>query len=282
MTGWRAVACSGLLLLAVAQAAGALDVVPPPGWSTIGDVETYGADELWELIDGAADQYLAYGFELLERHGFTAGDTAVTIDIYDMGSPLNAFGIFATERSENDERLDIGAETILHAPYQALLLKDRFFVRAEAAAGNLTPAGARHLLEAIAPKLPGETELPGELARLPRRGRLPGTEGFTRGSFRGLGELRHCVHADYAADDGNHYTVFVVLAPARSTEADVWQSLAAKWKPLAGAAAPALKRTIPYEGVVGVVRMDGGILGVVGVEDEGTLVRLLRELAQRE
>jgi hypothetical protein len=72
-------------------------------------VRFYTSD-LYQYIDGGAEAYHGYGMVTLAHQEFKAGAAEVTIDLYDMGDPLRAFGIYASERSPEYRFLDIGAE----------------------------------------------------------------------------------------------------------------------------------------------------------------------------
>ncbi len=68
----------------------------------IGEPVYYIGDDLFSLINGGADLYHEYGFRevVAAKYGFTAGDT-VKAEIYDMGSPEGATGIYSmTEASQ--------------------------------------------------------------------------------------------------------------------------------------------------------------------------------------
>ena len=71
----------------------------------------YGAANLWEHIDGAAEQYLAYEFQDLATAAYTraAGGTA-TVEIYRMLDAVHAYGIYAQELSPTAARVAIGVE----------------------------------------------------------------------------------------------------------------------------------------------------------------------------
>src|SRR5574340_658280 len=91
------------LLLLTAWPGLAADLLPGtaavPGWPARVESRTYTPQTLYECIDGAADLFLAYGFQTL-THGEYGADDAhlITVDVYDMGAPLHAFGVFSSER----------------------------------------------------------------------------------------------------------------------------------------------------------------------------------------
>jgi hypothetical protein len=53
-----------------------------PGWTREGTPEIYRAGNLWEYIDGAAETYLAFGFEGWPRYRDAASKAATTVDVY--------------------------------------------------------------------------------------------------------------------------------------------------------------------------------------------------------
>ncbi len=71
------------------------------GWTVDGRVETYEPDNLYEKINGAAEQYLSFGFERLHYLTISDGKHFITIEVYDQGSFPNTLGIFAAQRDES-------------------------------------------------------------------------------------------------------------------------------------------------------------------------------------
>jgi hypothetical protein len=80
------------------------------GWTLDGRVETYTRDDVYEKINGAAEQYISYGFQRLHYVTITDGQASITTEIYDQGRFANTLGIFAAQRDasrgvETDEDL---------------------------------------------------------------------------------------------------------------------------------------------------------------------------------
>ena len=65
------------------------------GWTLAPEVENYTPENLYEYIDGASELYISYGFEKLFTRRYQSGQPDITVDLFDMGDPGNAFGIFA-------------------------------------------------------------------------------------------------------------------------------------------------------------------------------------------
>ncbi len=82
------------------------------GWELVEPWQLYFADTLFEYINGAAESYLSYDFkELLVAQYKRVGSSAtLTLEIYDLGSAKNAFGIYSAERYPGSQFMTIGAQ----------------------------------------------------------------------------------------------------------------------------------------------------------------------------
>ncbi len=78
-----------------------MGVLPPTllgdGWQLDGRLETYDPGNLYEKINGAAEQYLAYGFTELNYVTLAQGDNFITLELYDQASFPNVLGLFSAQ-----------------------------------------------------------------------------------------------------------------------------------------------------------------------------------------
>lgn len=255
--------------------------LPAIEWNPVGEQRTYDASNLWDAINGAADGYLAYGFVRLTIQDHTSDRARATLEIYDQGTPLNAFGVYRRDRPPDSTPIGVGAEALISPPHHCAMLAGANYVQARALEGELDEAGCRGLFATVLESLPGPHELPGELDLLPGTDRIPGSEGFTRESFLGVSDLRDCLHAEYRGTDATVFQVFAFIEKEGRDSAKVWSELASSWKPAGDEADPVLHRSVPYTGEVVVIRTDAGITGVAGAGDLATSVKKLRLLVGR-
>lgn len=85
----------------------------PEGWELYDEVLHFTPDNLYEQINGRAELFLAYNVKSLTYATFDetrGGTSSVNLSIYDMGTALNAFGVFSVERSSGELPLQIGRE----------------------------------------------------------------------------------------------------------------------------------------------------------------------------
>ena len=251
---------------------GASDFPEVSGWTQEGEVLIYDVDNLWEYINGAAELFVEYDVQTCRTTDLSSGDVVVTVDLYDMGTPLNAFGVYNRESSGSGEPLPGAVEALVSPPYQALLLKGATYVKVNAIEGELTESIGRELLESLASALPGETRYPSELDLLPEAGKVIGSAGYQSEGFLGLTELTDCLYAEYSGAGDEPWQGFVIL-PASGTS--VWNALSADWESLEHNGLTVLYREIPYRGLVGVTQTDRGVLGVSGAADQAQLLQRL-------
>jgi hypothetical protein len=77
------------------------------GWKWDGKEMNYDSKSVFQYMNGAAELYLAYGFQNLRVRRFEKPDQPpITLEFYDMASSENAYGVFSFERQ--DEAVGIG------------------------------------------------------------------------------------------------------------------------------------------------------------------------------
>jgi hypothetical protein len=78
------------------------------GWRAADDGEVYDAESIFSYIDGHAEVYLAYGMTrcLARRYAGPEGEPDIVLDLYELASPADAFGVFTHDRDGDD--VDVG------------------------------------------------------------------------------------------------------------------------------------------------------------------------------
>jgi len=187
--------------------------LPVAGWKLEGKSYRYIPQNLYEYINGAAEFFIAYGFiELTGANYFSASGErdSVTIDIYDMGDKLNAFGVFQSRRDTQASSLNIGAASVGSDDYISLY-KDRFYVEIQAyIIINKDNSVVKNLASIVAKHLPGDSSLPKELSYLPEKGRIAGSERYIRGGILGHAFLDRGIVCDYQIE-GQKVSAFVAF-----------------------------------------------------------------------
>ena len=127
------------------------------GWTRSGKAEFFDKDTLFDLVDGEAEAYFPYGFKGAVSANYTkGGDKAkeANVELYEMGSLLDAYGIYSTMRDAESKPVDVGAEGF-GGTTQVMFYVDKYFVKARvysaAASGELLS-----FAKAVAGELPAD------------------------------------------------------------------------------------------------------------------------------
>jgi hypothetical protein len=209
--------------------------LPSPGFSKVwvmdGKAASYNSDNLYTYINGEAELYLPYGFSALASALYTkAGDakTALVADIFQMGSAIDAFGIYSRYRNPDAEVIKIGGDGFIDES-QLMFYKDRYFVRLSSSGDNPERNAFIECAEAIAGKIPGKSAPPEELALLKFVGVVSGTEKYTSQSVLGYAFFKRGLTAD-ARLEGLPVKVFVIIGVTTKDALDIFDKYRAYLK----------------------------------------------------
>jgi hypothetical protein len=199
-----------------------LDLLPaiPNGsdWAWAEEPTQYKPDNLFEYLNGGAPQYLSYGFVNLAhaRYAYKGQDlSSVTLDIFDMGSPLGAYGIYSSGRPREISKRSWGAEGYRSGSV-ASGWKGRVYLHASA--DEDTPvliAGLEMLMDQAAAAVPGKSTWPVELAALPETRFIAGSDRYIGKDLLGHSFLPGGFLANYEMD-GTEGLLFI--SDLRTTE----------------------------------------------------------------
>jgi len=96
------------------------------GWQVSAKDHTYNRDTLYEYIDGGAELYLSYGFaHVINRTYSKPGQPDMVVDLFDMGTSQNAYGVFSHSREAIDNTFGQGSQ---YAEGLLLFWKDRYYI----------------------------------------------------------------------------------------------------------------------------------------------------------
>jgi hypothetical protein len=80
-------------------------------WKWDGKESTYNSRTVFDYIDGAAELYLAYGFQGLKVRRFeNPGSPPINLEVYEMASPEDAYGVFSFEYQDDPAGIGQGSE----------------------------------------------------------------------------------------------------------------------------------------------------------------------------
>lgn len=213
------------------------------GWKAEAPDRVFDRKTIFDYLDGGAEVYLTYDFRRLFSRRFTKpGDEAIIVDIFDMGSSNDAFGVFSFERDSQD--VGIGQDS----EYAAGLLrfwKSRYFVAITAERD--TPASKNAVMavgEAVAAAVRGAGTRPEIVGMLPSKGLAATSVRYfhthsalnyhyflAHENILNLSERTEAVLARYLAAGGKKSVLLLVRYPTASSAASAQRKFAGAYMP---------------------------------------------------
>ncbi len=176
-------------------------------------INYYNPENLYEYIDGEAELYLKYGFRLLgvrTYYSTVEKESMVTVDIYDMGCSLNAFGLYSNYRNPEYKFIDIGTEGFV-SEYEVIFIRNRYVV--EIGSQSLSGKDKGLLIKtarAISERIGGSTEMPAILEILPKENLIDKTLRYQSSEMLSQEFLPGGLEAGYRINN-TEVTGFIIL-----------------------------------------------------------------------
>ncbi len=127
-------------------------------WIQKGEDRRYDRESLYDYIDGGAELFNSYGLvSVISRTYVMAGEPEITVDIFDMKSADNAFGVFCHIRDGADTTFGQGSQLYDEA---VQFWKGRFYV--SITARDITPEVTRRV-RLLAAAVDSAISVPGPL-----------------------------------------------------------------------------------------------------------------------
>jgi hypothetical protein len=195
-------------------------------WKASGEDAVYDRKTLYDYMDGGAEVYLAFDFrEVFVRKYADAGGDEIVLDIYDMGSSAEAFGMFSCDRQDPEAGMGQGSE---YGPGLLRFWRGRYFVSITVAGGeDKAEAAVLALGRAVAPLLGPDGPPPAMLGLLPAEGLKAGKTSYfhdhvhlsnryfvSAENILALDAETDCVFAEYAGPTGDAARLLLVRFPA--------------------------------------------------------------------
>jgi hypothetical protein len=261
-----------------------------PGWQMTDNPYSYGPQNLYKYINGEAESFIAYGFVSMKGAVYSPEsdkNSFITVDIYNMGTKLNAFGMFQAKRGPETSSSKIGAASFGKDGY-FVFYKQNYYVEILSFVSNDQWA-KKHIVIArkVAERIQGDSSPPHELSYFSESGRIAGSQKYVRGGILGHAFLDRGLICNYRID-GEITSAFVAFFPSRevasrSFEAykDFLQGSGQEWVALDKFGERAFASKEPYHKSI-LVAQDGPF--VVGVYDLSTAeegMGLLKDILKR-
>lgn len=172
----------------------------PKNWRIYDKIMHFTAENLYEQINGRAEYYIAYdviGMTFASYEEIADSHFSINLSIYDMGTPINAFGVFSGERSSESQPLELGREAY-RSGADYYIWQGQYYIQIMA---SNTSEELKYIGSELAKKLtnllPDSGESVWGLAVLPMADRVPRSIQYFLVDAMGLDFMRNTYTAKY-------------------------------------------------------------------------------------
>lgn len=139
-----------------------------PDWTPTA-VEVFDRENIYNLVDGQAESYFAYGFQqvAVRKYENAQGDK-IDIEVWQLATPADAYGLFTT--SIVGEPADIGNDGDADPGRRLTFWQDRYYVRVRARQQLPDAEVLQSFAQAVSTALPTGGERPALVNQLPPDG----------------------------------------------------------------------------------------------------------------
>ncbi len=181
------------------------------GWEMVEEPQFYFPESLFEYINGAAEIYISYDFQKLAVAQYEAEESSsnVSLEIYDMGIPVTAFGIYSAERFPDNQFIDIGTQGYIEEGTLNFLAGSYYIKMLCFDCGEKWDTYLKDFARRIESKINADHEFPAPVKAFPEKNLIPNSQKFILNNFMGYSYLHDGYQADYEVGE-NEFTAFII------------------------------------------------------------------------
>jgi len=259
---------------------------PPKGWILVEGPRVFTKANLFEHINGQAELFFKYGFQKCTFAVYEDrknSENQIDVDIYDMGSVLQSFGIFSRLRSD-DPPGGFGLDSCQDAR-SILFYKGKYFIMLYATTEN--PSVLNQLAMDIESKISDPSPPPREIGFFPKSGLRPGSVQFFSEGLLGHQFLPQGFQGTYLAGNKEFHLFMAIFKNEQaarkafetyknylSTKGQLFNQIPAKFAP------DAFRGEDPYQGELLIVQKGLYLLGGMGSQIEEKELTWLEEFVK--
>ena len=146
-------------------------------WTRTDSVDRYDRETIFDYINGAGEVYRSYGFgEVVVARYLGEERPDLIVELFDMGNPSDAYGVFSYSREEEERGVGGGYE---QRGRVLCFWQDRYYVCiAMDGAPAESDTGLLEAARVVSGRLPPTTDRPDLISKLPTEGRIRCSERF--------------------------------------------------------------------------------------------------------
>jgi hypothetical protein len=253
------------------------------GWKLTIEETVYTPNNLWDVIDGAADLFLEYNFVDLHIGRYQkSADLEIKVELYRHKSAVDAFGMYSQERYPDYHFIDLGTQGYVEKGALNFLCGDYYIKISTVQSEKAAQDGLMTIGEALEKRLKRTKSWPSLIAAFPTQGKQANTEQYVARNFLGYSFFNNVFTVSY--NDGNALKAFIIRLGSPGEASETIDTYLATL-PKEGKSKTEGGRTRvgdPHNGIITFILDQNtiyGVLGAGGKNSEDLLTELGRSLA---
>jgi hypothetical protein len=244
------------------------------GWKLQVDKMVYTIDNLWEVIDGAAELYLAYNFQDLHQAIYTAeNEREVKVELYHHDTPVNTYGIYTAERMPDYSFIETGIQGYT-SPDILNFFTGCYYVKISSYGRNAVDEETLKIIAGeVSHSLNQKGSWPGEIQLFPAEGKVYMSDGYIALNFMGYGFFRSAFTARYSAKE--EFTLFIIHGKEGEAESMLHQYIGTVKKDSIEQKENVMIVRDPFNGKILLSKKGDYLVGVMNAVDETTAMELI-------
>jgi len=251
-----------------------------PDWKITQEDPVYNANNLWDIIDGAADLYLEYAFvDLHIARYFSADSIEIKAELYKHASDVDAFGMYSQERDTGYNFIPLGVQGYLQLGVLNFVTGCYYIKLSTYQTGDKAQVAMQTIGKRLAVHLKQNNAMPKLFQVFPTAGKLTNTEQYVARNFLGYSFLNSAYVSSYK--DGSLFKVFVLESsvPEKANDMLAEYFKAVPMETVTKLAPDKYQIQDPNNGVIGLQIINRFVYGIINCTDYMTRDRYLKELS---
>jgi hypothetical protein len=199
-----------LLFYSTSEADSPKSVFPEiQGWTLTAEKTVYTPDNLWDVIDGAADLFLEYSFVDLHIARYQkSADLEIKVELYRHKTSEDAFGMYSQERYADYHFIDLGVQGYIEKGALDFLAGTYYVKISTIQSGTEAQDALLMIAKKVEEHLRQDSSWPPLLRAFPSAGKQLNSEQYIAKNFMGYSFLNKAYVASY--NGANPFKAFVI------------------------------------------------------------------------
>jgi len=249
-----------------------------PGWKKNLVDRVYTSDDLWELINGAADIFLSYYFEDLNMAEYEKGEEIIRVELYRHKTANDTYGIYSAERMPDYPQVSVGTQGYKSQGVLNFFAGNYYVKIMSAGVKEADGQTIAKVAEMVSTILDQPESMPAALYLFPEDGKMTLSDSYIAQNFLGYSFLHHAFVMKY--EKPAEFQMFIINLPDQAQNmTDQYIQLVKKENITEYEGIMVLKD--PFNGTIFLKEYKGYLIGVLNTENQNTAKEYIHKIVEK-